>query len=336
MNWQSKMTDLGNRRDWLRGAAAGAAAMMSAPIALAQAYPNRPVKILVGAAAGGPSDFLARSFADAAVAALGQSFVVDNKPGAIGTLAAGIAAKSGGDGYTLMSGAPTAMVNAPHLVAKLDYDPEKDFAPVAMLGAGAFTLAVHPSLPVNNVAELVALAKSKPNSLNYASGGNGSAGHFCMEAFASHVGIDMTHVPYRGDQPAAVDLLAGQVQLMFSAPNVAKPHIQSGKLKVIAVSSKERMASLPNVPSIHESAPGFENYGWIMLFAPSGTPTAVLEALSKVWTQAKAQPALKSKLDDFGMFPPAQYSTRESLQAFLKVERDRTRALVKKLGITPA
>jgi tripartite-type tricarboxylate transporter receptor subunit TctC len=329
------MNNFYDRRDWLRNASAAALAMSTIPKAFGQVYPNKPVKVLVGAAPGGPSDFLARAFADAAAASLGQSFVVDNKPGAIGTLAAGIAARSGGDGYTLMSGAPTAMVNAPHLLAKLDYDPEKDFVPVAMLGAGAFTLSVHPSLPINTISELVALAKSKPNLLNYASGGNGSAGHFCMEAFAAHVGIELTHVPYRGDQPAAVDLLAGQVQLMFSAPNVSKPHIQTGKLKVIAVSSRERMVSLPNVPSVHESAPGFENYGWIMLFAPSTTPLPVLDALSKIWAQAKIQAALKSKLDEFGMFPPAQYNARESLHVFLKAERDRTRVLVKKLGITP-
>lgn len=330
------MIDKRERRIWLRDMAAAAVAMSAMPWSWAQAYPNKPVKILVGAAPGGPSDFLARAFADAAAASLGQPFVVDNKPGAVGALAAGLAAKAGGDGYTLMSGAPTAMVNAPHLLAKLDYDPEKDFLPVTMLGAGAFTLSVHPSLPVNNVAELMALAKAKPNSLNYGSGGTGSAGHFCMEAFAAHTGIEMTHVPYRGDQPAMVDLLAGQVQLMFSAPNVAKPLMSSGKLKVIAVSSKERMAALPSVPAVHETAPGFENLGWIMLFANQGTPVAVLDALAKVWAQAKTQAGLKAKLDEFGMFPPAQYSTRESLQTFLKLERDRTRDLVRKLGIKPS
>jgi tripartite-type tricarboxylate transporter receptor subunit TctC len=329
------MLDQRERRILLRDMAAAAVAMSAMPWSWAQAYPGKPVKVLVGAAPGGPSDFLARAFADAAGAALGQPFVVDNKPGAVGALAAGLAAKAGGDGYTLMSGAPTAMVNAPHLLAKLDYDPEKDFLPVTMLGAGAFTLSVHPSVPVNNVAELIALAKAKPNTLNYGSGGNGSAGHFCMEAFAGHTGMELTHVPYRGDQPAMVDLLAGQVQLLFSAPNVAKPHAQSGRLKIIAVSSKERMSALPTVPSVHETVPGFENLGWIMLFAPQGTPTSVLDALAKVWTQAKTQAGLKARLDEFGMFPPAQYSTRESLQAFLKIERDRTRDLVKKLGIKP-
>jgi tripartite-type tricarboxylate transporter receptor subunit TctC len=304
--------------------------------AWAQSYPARPVKLLVGAAPGGPADFLARAFGDAASPAMGQPFVVDNKPGATGSLAAGIAAKSPADGYTLMAGAPTAMVTAPHILAKLDYDPEKDFIPVAMLGAGAFVLAVNPSVPVNNVQELIALAKSKPKALNFGSGGNGSSGQMCTEAFASQAGIEMLHVPYRGDGPASIDLLGGQLQLMFTAPNVAMPHHQSGKLKIIAVSSRERMPSLPNVPSVHESLPGFEYYGWIILFAPAGTPPAAIENLEKTWNQAKASNAVKAKLDTLGMYPPAQYGSRESLLAFLKAERLRTQVLVKKLGITPS
>jgi tripartite-type tricarboxylate transporter receptor subunit TctC len=261
---------------------------------------------------------------------------VDNKAGATGSLAASLAARAPADGYALMAGAPTAVVTAPHLIAKLDYDPEKDFVPVTMLGAGAFVLAVHPSLPVNSVQELIALAKRKPNSLNFGSGGNGSSGQLCMEAFAAQAGIDMLHVPYRGDGPASVDLLGGQIQLMFTAPNVALTHHQSGKLRIIAVSSRERMPSLPDVPSVHESSPGFEYYGWIILFAPAGTPPAVVDSLARTWQQAKLQPAIKAKLDGLGMFPPAHYTGHDALQAFLKSERQRTQVLVKKLGITPA
>jgi tripartite-type tricarboxylate transporter receptor subunit TctC len=322
------------RQGWQLGA--GMAALAATPWALAQSYPTKPVKVLVGAAPGGPADFLARTFSDVATAALGQAFVVDNKPGATGSLAAGIVAKSAADGYTLMAGAPTAIVTAPHIVAKLDHDPEKDFVPITMLGAGAFVLAVHPALPVNSVQELIALAKSKPKSLNFGSGGNGSSGQLCTEAFAAQAGIEMTHVPYRGDGPASIDLLGGQIQLMFTAPNVAIPHHQSGKLKIIGVSSRERMPSLPQIPSVFESLPSFEYYGWIILFAPSGTPPTVLEGLEKAWIQAKSQSAIKTKLDTLGMAPPIQFSSRESLLAFLKTERERTRVLVKKLGITPA
>jgi tripartite-type tricarboxylate transporter receptor subunit TctC len=315
---------------------AGLGAIAASPWAAAQHYPAKPVKVLVGAAPGGPADFLARVFSDVAAPALGQPFVVDNKAGATGTLAAGLAARAPADGYALMAGAPTAVVTAPHLIAKLDYDPEKDFVPVTMLGAGAFVLAVHPSLPVNSVQDLIALARRKASGLNFGSGGNGSSGQLCMEAFTAQAGIEMLHVPYRGDGPASVDLLGGQIQLMFTAPNVALTHHQSGKLRIIAVSSRERMPSLPDVPSVHETLPGFEYYGWIILFAPAGTPQAVVDSLARTWNQARNQPAVKAKLDGLGMFPPAHYAGQDALQAFLKSERQRTQVLVKKLGITPA
>jgi tripartite-type tricarboxylate transporter receptor subunit TctC len=323
-----------HRRSVLKAAAAFAAIASAWP-ALAQAYPVKPVRVLVGAGAGGPSDFLARTFSDSATPALGQSFVVDNKAGASGTIAMALAARAAADGYTLVASGPSAVVAAPHLFAKLDYDADKDFTPVAMLGAGAFVLAVHPSLPANNVAELVALAKGKPGSLSYGSGGNGSSGHLCAETFAERVGIDMQHIPYKGDAPAANDLLAGQIQLMFTSPNVAIPHHKSGKLKIIAVTTRDRMAALPEVASVNETVKDFEYLGWIMLFALSGTPQPVLDSLAGAWAQARQQSAVKTRLDGMGMAPPAHYASRESLQAMLRTERVRTAALVKRLGITP-
>lgn len=325
------------RRTLLQGAVACAAATTAGIVpAWAQAYPNKPVRVLVGAGAGGPSDYLARTFGDAATPALGQSFVIDNKAGASGTIAVGLAARAVADGYTLVASGPSAIVVAPHLFAKLDYDAEKDFTPVAMLGAGAFVLAVHPSLPVNNVAELVALAKSKPNSLSYGSGGNGSSGHLCTETFAERVGIEMQHVPYKGDAPAANDLLGGQIQLMFTSPNVAIPHHKAGKMRIIGVTTRERMVALPEVPAVHESIKDFEYLGWIMLFAQTATPQPVIDSLAGVWATARNQPAVKTKLEGMGMAPPAHYASRESLLAMLRTERARTAALVKRLGITPA
>ncbi len=318
---------------WLGASAAGLALPPSA--ALAQAFPHKPVRVLVGAAPGGPADFLGRTFSDAATPALGQPFVVDNKAGASGTIAAGMAAKAAADGHTLLIGAPGAMVVAPHLFAKLDYDPDKEFTPVAMLGAGAFVLAVHPSVPASTLAELVALAKSKPGSLNYGSGGNGSSGQLCAESFAARAGADLTHVPYKGDGPAVNDLLAGQIQLMFTAPNVAMPHVKAGKLKALAVTSHERLGALPDVPSVHEVLPDFEYLGWVLLFAPAATPAPVVEALATFWAQARQQPAIKGKLEGLGMYPPARYGNREALAGLLRAEKTRTTQLVKKLGITP-
>lgn len=325
-----------NRRQalqWLGASAAGIA--LPLPAAFAQAFPNKPVRVLVGAAPGGPADFMGRAFSDAASPALGQPFVVDNKPGATGTIAAGMAAKAPADGHTLLIGAPGAIVVAPHLIAKLDYDADKDFTPITMLGAGAFVLVVHPSVPANNLAELIAHAKAKPGALNYGSGGNGSSGQLCSESFATRAGVDLTHVPYKGDGPAVNDLLAGQIQLMFTAPNVAMPHIKSGRLKAIAVTSHERMGALPEVPSVHEALPDFEYLGWIVLFAPAATPAPVVDALAAFWAQARNQSAIKSKLEGLGMYPPARYASREAVVGMLRAEKTRTAQLVKKLGITP-
>lgn len=330
------MPSIPNRRQalqWLGVSAAGIA--LPLPAAFAQAFPNKPVRVLVGAAPGGPADFMGRAFSDAASPALGQPFVVDNKPGATGTIAAGMAAKAPADGHTLLIGAPGAIVVAPHLIAKLDYDADKDFTPITMLGAGAFVLVVHPSVPANNLAELIAHAKAKPGALNYGSGGNGSSGQLCSESFATRAGVDLTHVPYKGDGPAVNDLLAGQIQLMFTAPNVAMPHIRSGRLKAIAVTSHERMGALPEVPSVHEALPDFEYLGWIVLFAPAATPAPVVDALAAFWAQARNQPAIKSKLEGLGMYPPARYASREAVVGMLRAEKTRTAQLVKKLGITP-
>lgn len=278
---------------------------------------------------------MGRTFSDAASPALGQPFVVDNKPGATGTIAAGMAAKAAADGHTLLIGAPGAIVVAPHLMARLDYDPDKDFTPITMLGAGAFVLVVHPSVPANNFAEFIAHAKGKPGALNYGSGGNGSSGQLCAESFAERAGVDLTHVPYKGDGPAINDLLAGQIQLMFTAPNVAMPHVKAGKLKAIAVTSHERMVALPEVPSVHEALPDFEYLGWIVLFAPAATPAPVIDALAAFWAQARNQSAIKSKLEGLGMYPPARYASRDAVAGMLRAEKARTAQLVKKLGITP-
>jgi tripartite-type tricarboxylate transporter receptor subunit TctC len=314
-------------------AAAGAALPLG--LARAQAFPSKPVRVLVGASAGGPSDFLGRLFGEAAAARFGQPFVVDNKAGASGTIAGGIAAKAPADGHTLYASGPASTVIAPHVFAKLDYDPERELTPITLLGAGAFVLVVHPSVPANTVAEFTALAKGKPDSLNYGSGGIGSSGHLCTESYAERAGVKLRHVPYKGDGQAINDLLANQIQVMFTAPNVAMAHAKSGKLKLLAVTTQERVPSMPEVPAVHETLPGFEYLGWIILFAPAGTPAAALTALADVWMQARVTPAVKERLETLGMYPPARYGTRESLLAFLQAEKQRTGQLVKKLEITP-
>lgn len=325
------------RRHLLHWLGAGAVGLSLPPAkAQAAAYPARAVRVLVGSSAGGPSDFMARLFSETLSPTLGQPFVVDNKAGASGTIAAAMVAKAPPDGYTLLCSGPAAMVVAPHLFTRLDYDPERDFTPLAMLGAGAFVLAVHPSVPAQTLGELVALAKARPGSLNYGSGGNGSSGQLCTELFAARAGIELLHVPYKGDGAGVSDLLAGQIQLMFTAPNVVQAHVKSGKLRALAVTSYERMAAWSDVPSVHETLADFEYLGWIILYAQAATPAPVLDTLSASWAQARNLPAVKAKLDSLGMSPPARYANRAALLDWLRAEKVRTALLVKKLGITPA
>lgn len=322
-----------HRRQMLALAAAGVAGLAPGS-AQAATYPTRPVRMLVGAAAGGPVDFLARLFGDAAIAPLGQPGIVENKPGASSTFAAEAASKMAPDGHGLLMSGPAAIAMAPHLFPKLGYDPQKDLVPVAMVGAGAFVLVVHPSVPARSVQELVALAKSKPGSLNFGSGGNGSSGHLCTELFSQAVGAKMTHVPYKGDSPAMSDLLGGQIQVMFTAPNVAAPHVKAGRLRLLAVTTRDRVPSMPEVPTISETAAkDFEYLGWVVMFAPTGTPKPVTEALIASWDKARRTPAVRTKLDELAMAAPEGLTSGEPLAQFLRNESNRIGRLIRELGI---
>ncbi len=325
------------RRRWLQaGLGTGSALALGAPFARAQGYPSRPVKVVVGAAPGGPSDFLGRMFGDAVGPVLGQSFVIENKAGASGTLAAEAASRAPADGHALLVNGPASMTVAPHIMAKLGYDPVRDFVPVAALGAGAFVLVVHPSVPVNNVRELVEYARARPDTLLYGSGGIGSSGHLCTESFAARAGVKLRHVPYKGDGPARNDLLGGQINMMFTAPNVAVPAAKAGKLRALAVTSRERVPAFADLPTVHESGfPDFEYLGWIVVFAPKGTPAAAMDRLSAAWAKASAEGAPRQRLEGMGMRAPERLTTRAALQAFLDAENERTAKLVRELGIKP-
>ncbi len=331
--------DLPLQRRHLLALAASAAAGGTGLLPLAaqaQAYPNRPVKILVGAVPGGPSDFIARMFAEAVNAnGLAGSFVVDNRPGASSMLATEAAFKSAGDGYTLLSSGPGPIAVQPHLQARLNYDPA-GLVPIAMPGAGAFVLVAHPSVPANNVRELLALAKAKPGDLTYGSGGNGSSGHLCTELFTSMGGGKMTHVPYKGDGQAMTDLLGGQIQVMFTAPNVAMAHVKAGRLKLLAVTTSTRVPSLPDTPTVAESGlPGFEYLGWIIMFAPPGTPKPVVDALAAAWARARRTPAVQGKLQELAMAAPEALASADgvALAAFVRRESERLGKVIRDAGI---
>jgi len=247
----------------------------------AQAYPEKPIHIVAIFPAGGTADILARTIGDKLHQSWGQPVIVENRPGASGNIAAEAVAKSAPDGYTILLGGLTTHGINPSLYRHLPYDPIRDFAPITVAAATPLVLEVNPSVPVHSVRDLIALAKSKPGELNYASFGNGTSGHLCTVLFSSLAGIEMTHVPYKGSAPAMTDLLSGRVQVMFDAIPASLPHVKAGKLRALAVTSAERSPALPDVPTVAEAAlPGFEVVGWLGFFAPAGVPSSIVHKLS--------------------------------------------------------
>jgi tripartite-type tricarboxylate transporter receptor subunit TctC len=284
-------------RQWI-AAALCMLALAVAPIAGAQpAYPSHPVRIVVPFPAGGTTDILARAVAQRFSEAFGQPFVVDNRPGAGGNIGAELVAKSAPDGYTLVMGTVGTHAINPSLYARMPYDHVKDFAPVFLVAGVPNVLEVNPGLPVHTVAELVAYAKANPGKLNFASSGSGTSIHLSGELFKTMAGVSMLHVPYKGSAPALQDLLGGQVQLMFDNLPSSMALIKSGKLRPIAVTSANRSAAMPELPTIAESGyPGFEASSWFGLLAPAGTPPAVIAKLNTEGNKWLATPEAKDKL----------------------------------------
>jgi tripartite-type tricarboxylate transporter receptor subunit TctC len=283
-------------------AAAGVLAVR--PAWAADAYPTRPITLIVPFAPGGGTDTVARTIGQTIGGPLGQPVVVDNRPGAGGSLGAGLAARAPADGYTLFLGGVGSHALNPTINPRLGYDPVKDFAPVAWIASAPMVLAVHPSVPANSVQELIAYAKKNPGRLNYASNGNGSSSQLAAVIFNAMAGTDMVHVPYKGLSPAMLDLLSGTVQIMFSSSVAIMPSVQNGKLKVLGVTSPKRMPSLPEVPTIAEQGlPGYETGSWYGILAPAGTPPDVVERLNREINKALQNPDLRAKLTNEGADP---------------------------------
>ena len=253
-------------------------AMLAAPhVVRAQAYPSKPIRLVVPYAAGGGTDFVGRAIADKLSAAFGQAIVVDNRAGANGVIGSEIVAKAVADGYTLLIGAAGTLVVAPHL-GTLPFDPQKDLAPVTNLATSPFLVAVNPMVAADTIAELIALAKASPGKLSFGSSGTGGAPHLATELFKSLAGVAMLHVPYKGLSPALTDLLGGQIQVLFIDIGLAIPYVKSGKIKALAVTGTSRSNVLPEVPTVAESGvPGYDGRTWYGLFAPAGTPAAIIE-----------------------------------------------------------
>ncbi len=312
-------------------AAAGAALCLAAPaFAQTQAYPTKPVKLVVPYPPGGPTDIVARLVAQKLSDAMGQQFIVDNRPGAGGNPGAELVARSPADGYTLVV-ATTAHAINPSLFKNLGYSLSKDFAPVSQLTSGPLVIVANPSLPANNVAELIALAKSKPGELNFASSGNGQSTHLSAELFAAMAGVKMNHIPYKGSAPALTDTMGGQTQLMFDTMLSAMPHVKAGKLKALAVTSAARSPVAPDVPTVAESGlPGYEAIAWNGLLAPAGTPPEVLARLSAELKKVLAAPDVKDRFEAQGF--AASWNSPEDFGRFMTAEVDKWAKVVKVSG----
>ncbi len=297
----------------------------------AQSYPSRPIRYIVPQAPGGSSDTLARIVTQRAAEGLGQQLVVDNRPGATGIIGAEVVARANPDGYTLLQVATSHATN-PAMQAKLPYDTLRDFVEISLLSQQPNIWLVHPSLPVRNVRELIAYAKSKPGQLNFASSGTGGSQHLAGELLKSMAGIEMTHVPYKGSPPALVDLLAGRVPLMSSTMPPAVPHIKSGKARAIAVTSTKRSAALPDVPTVAESGvPGYEAIAWQGLVAPAGTPKPVITRINAEFVKVLKQPDVAARLGDQGFETVA--STPEWFTQYTKSEIAKWSKVIKSAGI---
>jgi tripartite-type tricarboxylate transporter receptor subunit TctC len=298
--------------------------------ALAQAYPSRPVTIIVPYAAGGSLDAVTRILARSLTMRLGQTVLVENKAGAGSNIGAAYVAKSAPDGYTLFLASPATAINV-SLYAQLNYDPEKDLAPVSLVTAVPSVLIVHPSSPYKSIADLVAAAKQSPGKLNYSSGGAGTSEHLGSEMFKFFCGVDVTHIPYKGGAPAMADLMGGQVTMMFSNRIGALPHIRSGKLRALGVADSVRSPQLPDVPTFAEAGyPNLKVLVWSGIMAPAGTPAAIVNRLHGAITESMQAPDMRTQMDEMGVTiasgGPAQFGE------FLKREIALWRPIVKQSG----
>ena len=302
-----------------------------AAVAGAQSFPAKPIRIVVPFPAGGTTDILARAAAQKLTESMGQPAVVDNRPGAAGNIGAELVAKAAPDGYTLLMGTVgTHAINA-SLYAKMPYDHVRDFAPVILVAGVPNVLVIHPSVPANSVQELIAYGKANPAKLNFASSGSGTSIHLAGELFKTMTGVQMTHVPYKGSAPAIADLLGGQVQLMFDNLPSALPHIKAGKLKALAVTSAQRSAALPDVPTVAESGlAGFEASSWFGLLAPAGTPKDVVAKLNGEVAKWLATPEAKDKLAALGAI--AAGASPDDFTRHIATETTKWQRVVKESG----
>ena len=302
-----------------------------AHLAAAQNYPTKPIRLVVPYPPGGPTDFVGRAVASKLTELLGQQMVVDNRPGAGTIIGSELIARAAPDGYNLLFGTGGGTFLTPLILPKVPYDPQKDFAPVAMLVMSPMVLVVHPSVGANSVKELIAVAKAKAGQLNFSSVGAGTAPHLGGELFKSLAGVDLLHVPYKGAAPAMTDLIAGRVHLAFSSIPTVLTHVQAGRLKMLGIGGARRSPALPDIPPIADTLPGFELVTWYAIFAPAGTPAAIVNRLNSETTKALKDADLQKRFGEQGL--ETTIMTPQELKRYTETDVGRWTRLIKAANI---
>lgn len=322
------------RRRFLKLAGAAAALPVTPYVAKAEtAYPNRPVRVIVGQAAGSASDIVGRVFADYLSRKLGQQFIIETRPGAAGNIATEAVTHMAPDGYSL------ALINSQNtinvaLYEKLNFDFQKDITPIGLVELVPLVMEVNPSIPAKTVSEFIAYAKANPGKLNMASAGIGGPQHIAGELFKYMAGVDMTHIPYKGSTPAVTDLIAGQVQVMFDVTPTALPQVRGGKTRALGVTTRERLASLPDVPTIDSTVKGYEATAWIGFGAPKGISPEIVAILNKTLNDAVRDSAIKQRIADLGA-EVAKPNSPAEFAKFIGENIDKWKKVIKSAGIKP-
>ena len=297
----------------------------------AESFPSRPIRMLIPYPPGGPTDVVGRLVAQRLQDPLGQQFVIDNRAGGSGAIATEIVARANPDGYTMLLGTPGQLVTLPLLSKRVPYDPIADFAPISRVIESPQVLFAHPKLPANNVAELIAYAKTRPGAINYASVATGGTGHLGMELLAQRTGIKMVHVPYKGGAPALVDLISGQVHLLFVSLPSVQPHVKAGRVKILATGARKRTAAIPDVPTVSETVPGYDLLTWYGMWYPKRTSPDIVKRMHAELAKVLALPEVARSFDALGVEPAP--STPAELESYVKAETERWRKVIATAGI---
>jgi tripartite-type tricarboxylate transporter receptor subunit TctC len=319
------------RRSVLAGLAGLAA--LKARVAFAEAYPTKPVSLIIPWAPGGSTDILARIVGQHLYQSMGQPIVIENRTGAAGNIGTSAVARAPADGYTLLFNTMSVHTMNHALFATMPFDGVKDFAPISLLAYVTNTMVVHPSVPANNVAEFIAYAKANPGKIAYASSGPGSTNHLCAAMLEKMAGIEMLHVPYRGGAPAVADTVGGQVQLFFTAGTQSLEHVKAGRLKLLALTEAKRSALLPDVPLVGETLPGYEMTVWYGAFGPAGMPSDIVTRLNTEIARALALPDVTKKMADIAV--EVASSTPDELGTRMRTDSEKWGKIIKSLNITP-